>query len=328
MATLQFRVPSAEMQVRFWARLQQMRNQLLSESLSEAVRQLSIAALDDQLAEYVGQDRLQALAVFALRGETFYPVPYVLETKPLLLGYYRLLYGLSQKEFYKPPVSRFRALEERNQLSSANRDLLPNFCHALIQTGWELFKGIQPVSRESIHELQLLTIGPQLRGSENNVIGQQATRQVFDLIRSIIEPRIESATSSVITLKNAANRIVQVAFAADPDITIIETLPSGTVPSVSIEIKGGGVTSNVHNRLGEAEKSHQKARASGFTQFWTVLRRSVEEDIARRESPTTTYFFSLDKILSRRTPEHRRFRDRLMQVIGIGTGPEQQGVEG
>ncbi len=328
MATLQFRVPSAEMQVRFWARLQQMRNQLLSESLSEAVRQLRIATLDDQLAEYVGQDRLQALAAFALRGETFYPVPYVLETRPLLLGYYRLLYGLSQKEFYKPPVGRFRALEERNQLSSVNRDLLPDLCRTLIQTGWELFKGIQPVSRESIHELQLLTIGPQLRGSENNVIGQQATRQVFDLIRSITEPRIESATASVIILKNAAGRVVQVAFAADPDITIIETLPSGTVPSVSIEIKGGGDASNIHNRLGEAEKSHQKAKASGFTQFWTVLRRSVEDDVARRESPTTTYFFGLDKILSRRTPEHRRFRDRLMQVIGIGTRPEQQGVEG
>ena len=27
-----------------------------------------------------------------------------------------------------------------------------------------------------------------------------------------------------------------------------------------------------HNRIGEAEKSHQKAKAGGFTRYWTILK--------------------------------------------------------
>ena len=40
---------------------------------------------------------------------------------------------------------------------------------------------------------------------------------------------------------------------------------------IAIEIKGGTDVSNLHNRLGEAEKSHQNARLLGFTQFWTII---------------------------------------------------------
>jgi len=40
---------------------------------------------------------------------------------------------------------------------------------------------------------------------------------------------------------------------------------------ISIEVKGGTDYSNIHNRLGEAEKTHQNAKAAGFTEFWTVI---------------------------------------------------------
>src|SRR5262249_35059705 len=89
------------------------------------------------------------------------------------------------------------------------------------------------------------------------------------------------------------------------------------LPHTSIEIKGGADVSNVHNRLGEAEKSHLNAKASGFTRFWTILKARVSENVARPESPTTQQFFNLDDILDSGSPEQRRFRELLYQTIGI-----------
>jgi len=40
---------------------------------------------------------------------------------------------------------------------------------------------------------------------------------------------------------------------------------------VAIEVKGGTDVSNAHNRAGEAEKSHTKAKGKGFRDFWTII---------------------------------------------------------
>jgi hypothetical protein len=314
----QFPPFSPDLQLQFWARLQQIRNKYLSDALSQTIKDLDITKLDGELAVFVGSARLAAVAAYSLRGETFFPVPYLLRTKPMLLGYYRLLYGLSQKEFYKHPFGRFRAMEENNQLSTENEHLLSPLCRSLGETAWQLLSGIQPLSTATIHELQLLTVGPQLRGSRNVTIGQGATARVFELVRDLLSNHIESSTKTVITVKNASGRIVQIAFASDPDITIIETLPSGAIPSVSIEIKGGADISNVHNRIGEAEKSHQKAKAAGFTSFWTILKARITDTAAKRGSPTTNVFFNLDEILKAGTAQHSQFRDLLYHTIGVG----------
>jgi hypothetical protein len=116
---------------------------------------------------------------------------------------------------------------------------------------------------------------------------------------------VQSSTAQVIEVKNAAGRIVQIAFAADPDITIIERLATEAMPNTSIEIKGGTDVSNVHNRIGEAEKSHLKAKAEGFTRFWTIVRAKIDAAMARKQSPTTTEFFNLDEIQSRSNPWRR-----------------------
>jgi hypothetical protein len=201
------------------------------------------------LADFVGAERLAALAACTLRGETWYPVPYVLQAKPLLIGYYRLLYGISQKQFSKRPFGQFAPMEGSNRLSPANDRLLPALCRSLIITGGELFSGVQPVSASAIHELQLLTIGPQLRGSENNLIGEDATRTVFGLIEDLVRPHLESSTSQALVVRNAAQRVVRIAFASAPDIAIIKALPTQSVTSVSIEIKGGTDVSNVHHPI-------------------------------------------------------------------------------
>ena len=94
-------------------------------------------------------------------------------------------------------------------------------------------------------------------------------------------------------------------------------LTSGFGNRLAVEIKGGTDVSNVHNRLGEAEKSHQKAQEQGFTEFWTIVNAPVDEETARRESPTTQEFFQLSEIIDPSNSEWVRFRDELTSRLGI-----------
>ena len=314
---VEFPVHSPDLQIDFWARLQQIRAKYLADALAQAVKSLNVKNIDRELEQNVGNERLVPLTMHGIRGEVFFPIPALLKAKPQLLGYYRLLYGRSQKEFYKPPFGRFKLMEEGNQLSQANEKLLSSLCESLVRTGEKLLSAIQPISLTAIHELQLLTVGPQLRGSQNVSIGKGATKQVFDLIGKLVSRHVQTSTESVISVKNAAGRSVQIAFAADPDITIIETMPTTSVPSTSIEIKGGSDVSNVHNRIGEAEKSHLNAKDSGFTRFWTILKARVSEARAKSQSPTTTAFFNLDEILDETSEGHIRFKELLYQTVGV-----------
>jgi hypothetical protein len=311
-------VHEADLQVSFWAFLQQIRNKYLAQALASAVSSIEVPTIDGELAKFVAPTSLSILASAGLRGEIFFPGPTVLKARPELLGYYRLLYGISQKEFYKPNFARFRSMEFENQLTETNEWKLPHLCRSLCRTGALLLAGVQPPSVEAVHELQLLTIGPQLRGSQNNKIGSTAARQVFNLVKSLVSKQhVQSSTAQVIEVKNAAGRIVQIAFAADPDITIIERLSTEAMPNTSIEIKGGTDVSNVHNRIGEAEKSHLKAKAAGFTRFWTIVRAKIDLAMAKQQSPTTTDFFNLDEIQNSSLAEHKRFKALLRQAIGI-----------
>ena len=118
---------------------------------------------------------------------------------------------------------------------------------------------------------------------------------------------------------SAAGRVYRIEFAPDPDIAIRQVLQDGTYRNrIAIEIKGGTDFSNIHNRLGEAEKSHQKAKGEGYTQFWTVINVSeVELPVWRRETPTTNELFYLEQIADVRSNEHARFREYLISEIGI-----------
>jgi hypothetical protein len=94
-------------------------------------------------------------------------------------------------------------------------------------------------------------------------------------------------------------------------------LENGDRKLVSIEIKGGTDYSNAHNRLGEAEKSHQKAKQNGFNEFWTIVRVDIDQALARKESPTTSHFFNLDNIENPSAMESRKFKDILSSILSI-----------
>ena len=234
------------------------------------------------------------------------------------MGYYRLLYGFSQKEFYRhSALAPFKRLEERNELSKWTEPHLVRLCKSLAKAGLVFVESLDELSIQTIRDLQMMTLGAQLRGSRNTSLGKNATVEVFRLIEGMVRPYIKSQTNQKLELENESARKVVVAFAPDPDIAITEEMPSGVRPLVSIEIKGGTDVSNIHNRIGEAEKSHQKAKEQNFFEFWTILGAAVDAERAFSESPTTSRFYLLSELQNEASRKHQEFRDQLHSVIGI-----------
>jgi hypothetical protein len=281
-----------------------------------AVGQIGAETLDRELAAYVERETLDRIARFHLRGEVFLPVPCLLEARPVLLGYYRLLYGFSQKEFYTHgPFGAFRALEERDEIASRIAPRIPALCHSLVASGRVLVDSLTHPSLQCAHELQLLTLGPQLRGSRNTKAGQAAMAGVFRFIRALVEPYAVKADASSLTVQNDSGRTIDITFGSVVDVQVSERRRSGPRRILCIEIKGGRYAPG--HRVAEAERSHQKAKAAGFFEFWTILRAEVDLAKARAESPTTTRFFNLDDIQDAGNPEYAEFRDLFCLRLGI-----------
>jgi len=317
----QFQVPLPDLQLSFYKRLQEVRHTLLLDALLEVVAHSDIQNIDRQLAELVTRESLQKVASWGLRGEIVFPVPDLLNQGPKLLGYYRLLLGLSQKEFYGKVygLNIFKSMEERGRLSDRHKALLFDLCQCLCRSAELLVQGVDYLSQERIHELTLLTLGAQLRGGALNVLGTRATKLVFEIIREIVAPSVIASTEQSIDIRNAAGRIVNIEFASDPDICIRERLPSNRYRNlVAIEIKGGTDRSNIHNRLGEAEKSHQKARKDGFVECWTMIRVvDLDMSLAQRESPSTDRFYHIDALTVAGSDALADFKENLCSRVGI-----------
>jgi hypothetical protein len=313
-----FPVICPDTQIAFAARLREVRGLYLREALQETVAGLSIAELDAELGRLVPAEPLRLVASFGLRGEVVFPVPLVLRQNPHLLGYYRLLYGISAKGFYKRPhFAGFGPMEDDGRVPARADGCLEAACRSLIATASLLVAELPGLSGTQLHELQLLTLGQQLKGGVLNRVGQAAVRGVHALLLSIAGRSVTASDGSTITLLNASRRTVRLDFADDPDVRVVEVLPSGEERLLAIEIKGGVDSSNVYNRLGEAEKSHQKARQAGYHECWTLVRADFRLERARLDSPSTNQFFRLDQIMDQSTEEHRRFSDQLCSRLGI-----------
>jgi hypothetical protein len=316
-------VPDPELQVNFAASLARIRQQYLQDALSETVRNLDITKIDQQLALHVPGASLAALAGHGLRGEMMFPVPIVLMANPRLLGYYRLLYGYSQKEFYTSAtgISRFKSMEEKGVATPTHVCDVPELCNALCRAGVILLAGIgqTKIGPGLLDDLTLLTLGPQLRGGANVKKGSAGIVTVFNVIHAIVEASVVKSEATRMEINNAAGRTVLIEFAADPDIIIREEMRPGTYRNIiAIEVKAGSDFSNIHNRVGEAEKSHQKARSAGYVECWTVVNvDKMDMAMAHQESPTTNRFYLISNLLAAAGVDFQDFRDRVISLTGV-----------
>jgi hypothetical protein len=162
-------------------------------------------------------------------------------------------------------------------------------------------------------------VGPQLRGGYNVRRGTAGIVRVFEGISAIVARAATRMDARLIELTNAAGRRVLIQFAADPDIRIQEEMTPGNLRNIiAIEVKAGLDVSNIHNRIGEAEKSHQKAKADGYVERWTVINVDrVDMATLRRESPSTDRFYRLSQIDAGAGPEYGDFYNRLVALTGI-----------
>jgi hypothetical protein len=183
----------------------------------------------------------------------------------------------------------------------------------------ELVRQMSPqFTPRDVAELPLLTLGSQFQGGNNNTIGKQATIDVFLAVSELVKDYIQTQDTRTITIRNAAGRTVVIGLASDPDIRIQEEFDDQLRNKVAIEIKGGTDISNAHNRAGEAEKSHQKAKNQGFRDYWTIISKAgLNVDKLKSESPTTNSWFDVAHVLGRDGADWNEFRSRFAEATGI-----------
>ena len=312
---------SPSRQVVFHQMLVAARKGALMDALSEALGQLDPNVTKKQILAYGGQ---KILAAAGIRDEHVFPVPAVLEKKPTLVGYYRLLLGISQKRFYRKgtEMGPFKSMETRGVFNAKKRPDLERFCTVMSENLAELVRQISPkITARDVSELPLLTLGAQLYGSNNNAIGKQATLDVFLSVVEIVKKFIVSRDSTKIIVHNASKRKVIIALSSDPDIRIQEEFEGKLRNILAIEIKGGTDVSNAHNRAGEAEKSHRKAKKQDFRDYWTIISLAgVDPTMLQQESPTTNSWFDVAQVLAREGDDWREFRSRFAGAVGIPLG--------
>ncbi len=319
-ASLSLNPPSPARQVRFYQLLVAARTRWFIDALSEALGQLDQNIVKEQICEYVPGDAQKILAAAGLRDEYVFPVPAIIEIKPSLIGYYRLLLGAPQKSFYKGStgMGRFKNMEESGTMSKKGPPYVPDFCRAMAKPLAELVRQIPKITERHLHELPLLTFGSQLQGSNNTQIGKTAMKEVFVAVKEIVGKYVVTETDRRLTLKNSAGRTVFISLSHDPDVCVQEQVSGRIHHRVAIEVKGGTDVSNAHNRAGEAEKSHQKAKKFGFPEFWTIIsKKGLELFKLQAESPTTNHWFDVAEVLSPSGSDWDAFPQRLAGASGI-----------
>ncbi len=315
------KVPSASRQVFFHQLLVAARKQWLLDALSDAVSRVDPNQLKRELTIYIPADVQRLLAGAGIRDEQVFPVPIVLEAKPTLIGYYRLLLGVPQKWFYAGDtgMGQFKSMEMRGRLTERQKARLPEFCKAMTAALSELVRQMSPtITVLDVKELPLLTIGSQFQGSNNTRIGKQAIEDAYLAVIEIVKGHILDQTDRKLIVKNASGRKVIIGLGSDPDIGIAEEFANQLRKKVAIEVKGGTDRSNAHNRAGEAEKSHQKAKKAGYRDFWTLIsKRGLDMKKIEAESPTTNSWFDVSEVLGRQGEDWQEFKSRLTGEVGI-----------
>jgi len=187
---------SPSRQLRFHQLLVAARNTVLADALSDVLKSIDPNTLRSELAKNIPRDVQQILAAAAIRDEYVFPTTVVLERRPTLLGYYRLLLGVPQKSFYASGSGRgrFKSMEERGILTDVQKASLPELCRNMTNALAELVRQMSPaITPRDITELPLLTIGSQFQGGNNVVIGRQAIEALYLSAFEVVKANVEHA---------------------------------------------------------------------------------------------------------------------------------------
>ncbi len=232
--------PNAAPQANIHQLLLTARRVWLSDALRGAMADVDQAALRNQVTSYVPVVAQRVLATAGIRDEAMFPLSVVLEARPSLVAYYRLLLGVSQKRFYKAStgMTPFKKLEQGAPLSEGLRTQLHDYCIAMCVAIAELvIQADSTLEARDVEDLQLLTLGSFYYGSLNNKIGQAATLGVFTAITEIVDSFVQSKSANELALKMPDGRRFRIIVAGDPDMRIVESLDDTEIPVVSIELK-------------------------------------------------------------------------------------------
>lgn len=324
MADPEFRAISAEKPIDIYEALVAARRLQLQPALGEAVNEVGVAVIDEELRELVPAGALNHVARLGLRGERVFPAPAILELTPPLIGYYRMLLGISKKEFGdkgKLNYGSWQRAEDRGVIPPDLVPYLPRLCEAFIAPLSELVYAMDVFDCRDLSDLTLLTLGPTLQGGRNNAIGSQAAKSVFESLKELVRDRVTFDSERLVRFEAPDGRSFSLIEGSDPDVRVDMTSPTGEeVPIAAIEIKGGEDARNAHNRAGEAEKSHIKARLAGYRHRWTIMAmKGVDRERLRTETPTSTELFEASEIIGRDGVDWAAIQTRLTEVC-FGAG--------
>lgn len=183
-------------------------------------------------------------------------------------------------------------------------------------------RALKRLDERDLSDLALLTLSPTLQGRRNVVIGNKAISGIMDSIRLVIEPWITLDTGAILHFQTPSRVAYELRVASDPDISLDILLPTaiGTPqrqPIAALEVKGGKDISNAHDRTGEAEKSHLKAAAAGYSHRWTIMELAgLSLARIRSETPSSTAIFDTAQIIARTGPSWDAFRANLTALLG------------
>jgi len=302
-----------------YTRLLNARRTMLQPALNAAVKAVGVAAIDPDLQRLVPAEALTHLASLGLRGERVFPTPALIRHAPPLIGYYRMLLGLSRKEFRQSERLNYgpwESAERRGRLSTNLMLELDQFCLALIAPLARLVSAMGQFDDKDLNDLTLLTLGPTFQGGRNNVIGIEAAGQAFEAMRSLVRGHVLLDSNGVVRFQTRSAHVYEMIVGADPDISVTEGAGNQTKPLLAVEVKGGRDASNAYNRAGEAEKSHIAAARTGFRHRWTIIHMA---GAARRDivaaTPNSTEVFDAAQVFARDGPDWRTLKAKFAKLF-------------
>ena len=320
MSDLQFKPIPPDKSIDLYRALVVARHLQLQPALGRTVSEVVVATIDRELRELVPPEALNHVARLGLRGERVFPVPSILEHAPPLIGYYRMLLGISKKEFSqtnKLGYGPWLNAEERGVVSARLLPDLPRLCEAFSEPLVNLVYAMAVFDDRDLSDLTLLTLGSTLQGGRNNVIGSRASTMVFEALKTLLSHPTDLSEKRIQFETPAGYRFI-LEEGSDPDVRLDAVTGSGEkIPIIAIEIKGGEDASNAWNRAGEAEKSHNKARdEQGFNHRWTIMvMQGLDRDQLRRRTPSSTELFEASDIMGQSGADWDSLQEKFAAII-------------